>query len=175
MTYLDVLSKRLAFLLRHDRKAFDKGYIDTKGWRSMDELIQKHGFTKDELLEIVKTDRKGRYEINELNKIRAVQGHSIPVEVDLVESQPPDILYHGTSSKFIESIMQEGIKNETRLYVHLSQDKNVAMEVGKRHGGDCVIITIDAKRMYEDVIKFFLSKNGVWLVKYVSTKYMLDT
>lgn len=70
--------------------------------------------------------------------------------------------------------MQEGIKNETRLYVHLSQDRNVAMEVGKRHGGECVIITIDAKRMYEDGIKFFLSKNGVWLVKYISTEYILD-
>jgi len=172
MLNLNNLSKQLAFLLRHDKEGYKEGKIDKEGWRDVNELISDHGFNRSEIVEIVKTDKKGRYEFNtDQNKIRAVQGHSIPVSVDLIESKPPDILYHGTSTKFIDSIFKNGIESRTRLYVHLSQNKEVAMEVGKRHGNP-VILEINAKKMYEDGVKFFQSKNKVWLVEYVPTKYI---
>ena len=172
MLDLNNLSKQLAFLLRHDKEGYEEGKIDKEGWRNVNELISDHGFKRVEIVEIVKTDRKKRYEFNtDQSKIRAVQGHSIPVLVDLIESKPPDILYHGTSTRFLDSIFKYGIEGITRLYVHLSQNKEVAMEVGKRHGNP-VVLEINAKKMYEDGIKFFQSKNKVWLVEYVPTKYI---
>ena len=169
---LDELSKRLAFLLRHDKSGYEKGKIDINGWRSVKELCSQ-GFTEENLNEIVKTDTKGRYEFSEDNSmIRAVQGHSIPVNVNLVESQPPDILYHGTSSRFLDSILSEGIKSGSRIYVHLSKNIETAINVGKRHGGKTVVLEVESGKMYKDGIKFFISKNGVWLVDYVLPEYI---
>ena len=170
---LDDYSRRLAFLLRHDKEGFMAGKIDGFGWREVRELCSSEGFTEDILEEIVKTDAKGRYEFSpDHTKIRAVQGHSIPVDVDLTEFQPPDILYHGTSSRFLESIQESGLKKGTRLYVHLSKDRDTAMNVGMRHGGQPAILEINTGRMYKDGIKFFQSKNGVWLVDNVPSKYI---
>ena len=164
------LGKNLAFLLRHDADAFKEGLIDEHGWRNVSEL-KKRGYTQSILDEIVETNNKQRYEYNESKtKIRARQGHSIPVDVELVEMTPPDTLYHGTATRFITSIMGEGIKCGTRLYVHLSKDVETAKTVGARHGNPCVI-ELDAKKMSEDGIKFFLSNNGVWLTKHVPTNY----
>ena len=84
---------------------------------------------------------------------------------------PPEILYHGTSSRFIEQIKREGIKKMTRLYVQLSTSINIAKEVGKRHGGETIILVINAHKMSQDNHKFFLSRNGVWLTEYVEPKY----
>lgn len=169
---LDTLSKHLAFLLRHDKESYEKGIIDEEGWRKIEDLVTNHEFTEEEISKIVETDKKSRYEFNTTHdKIRAVQGHSIPVDVSLVEAQPPDILYHGTSTRFLESILQNGIEKKTRLYVHLSQTRGVAETVGKRHG-EPVVLEIDAKTMYEDGIKFYQSKNKVWLVAGVPTKYI---
>ena len=104
-------------------------------------------------------------------KIRANQGHSINADVGLEVKQPPDILYHGTSSNYISSIIKNGINSKSRMYVHLSKDIKTAISVGKRHGKP-VVLEINAKRMYKDGINFYLSKNNIWLTKYVPTKYI---
>ena len=165
--------KHLAFLLRHDKEALDNGIIDHNGWRNVSELIKNQGYTNEILEEIVETNNKKRYEFNEAHtKIRARQGHSINVDVGLTETIPPNILYHGTSTKALESIYKRGILKGERLYVHLSKDKETALKVGSRHGTPYVLL-IDSEQMYEDGIKFYLSNNGVWLTDYVDAKYII--
>lgn len=166
--------KELAFLLRHDKDAYNEGKIDKKGWRSVKDLIQNHGYTKDLLKEIVDTNEKKRYEFDSSGtKIRARQGHSIPVDVDLKETLPPDLLYHGTTGRFLDPIKKEGIISKSRLYVHLSYDQETAKNVGSRHGKP-IILVIDSKKMREDGIKFYLSTNDVWLTEKVDPKYIKE-
>lgn len=161
--------KKLSYLLRHDKSyAFDE-----HGWRAVNDLVDNHGFTIAELLEIVATNNKQRYEFSEdMTCIRARQGHSIQVDVELAEATPPDMLYHGTAKAFIGSIMKHGILKGKRLYVHLSTTIGMATKVGERHGEPAVLV-IDAKRMHEDGTKFFLSRNGVWLIDFVDAKYII--
>ena len=162
--------KKLSYLLRHD-----KSYtFDEHGWREVSDLVANHGFTMEELREIVATNNKQRYEFSEdMTRIRARQGHSIRVYVELPEATPPDLLYHGTAKAFVESIMSQGILKGNRLYVHLSTTIGMATKVGERHGKPAVL-AIDAKRMHEDGIKFFLSRNGVWLTEFVDAKYIIE-
>jgi len=164
--------KHLAFLLRHDKEAFDNRIIDNEGWREISELISKQGYTKELLDEIVETNNKKRYEYNnDKTKIRARQGHSINVDVNLIESEPPETLYHGTSNDVVELIKNDGIKKGRRLYVHLSKDKETAINVGSRHGTP-YIFTIDSKKMYNDGVKFYISRNGVWMTEFIDPKYI---
>ena len=161
--------KLLAFLLRHD-----KDYpFDEHGWREIGDLITNHGYTMDELKEIVATNNKQRFEFSEdMTRIRARQGHSVQVDVELEEMLPPDILYHGTGERFLASIMEQGINKGNRLYVHLSKTIETAVNVGKRHGKP-VVLVIDTKRMADDGHKFYLSRNGVWLTDYEDKKYII--
>ena len=162
-------SKKLSYLLRHDKNyAFDE-----HGWREVSDLVANHGFTVEELREIVATNNKQRYEFSgDMTRIRARQGHSIQVDVELEEAIPPDVLYHGTAREFVDSIMKQGVLKGKRLYVHLSTTIDMATKVGERHG-EPVVLTIDAKRMSEDGIRFFLSRNGVWLTEFVDAKYIV--
>lgn len=172
----DRLSVFISLILRH--KPEEIGItLDRHGWANVKELITGINNTgrkinMEILEEIVRTDNKGRYSFNE-NKtlIRANQGHSVPVDVELKETVPPSVLYHGTATRFLDSIKQQGIKSMSRLYVHLSKDLETAIQVGNRHG-KCVVLVINAKKMCDDWIKFYLSENGVWLTKYVDWKYV---
>jgi len=168
----DDKSKKLAFLLRHDTSY----NFDSQGWRDISDLTKNHGYTLSELVEIVKTDSKGRYELDlGKTKIRAVQGHSIPgIDLKLSSSIPPPFLYHGTSSRFIDSILKDGIQKRSRNHVHLSADKETAKKVGSRHGGKTVIIEIDTEKMLNSGIEFFQAANGVWLVDFVDKIFFND-
>lgn len=162
--------KRLSFLLRHD----ESYPFDEHGWREVSDLIANHGYTMEILDEIVETNNKKRYEYSEgKTKIRARQGHSVNVDVELKEQTPPDILYHGTAETTVPAILKEGIIKGNRLHVHLSKTEETAINVGKRHGHP-VVLRINARHMHEDGIKFYLSNNGVWLTEYVSPKYLID-
>lgn len=164
--------KYLSFILRHGKIWYESGLIDDHGWMNINDL-ESEGFTKEIIDEIVKTNNKARYEYNEdKTKIRARQGHSLPVDVDLKESVPPKILYHGTVIIFKDDIEKEGLIPKTRLYVHLSLDKETAYNVGKRHGFAVIMYRINAEDMYKDGYKFYISNNGVWLTKHVPTKYL---
>ena len=175
---IEKLSKFISLILRH--KPEEIGItLDDFGWAKVEDLINginNSGRKIDIgiLEEIVRTDNKQRYSFNEdKTKIRANQGHSIPVTIEFKEPEPPNTLYHGTATKFMESIKHQGIKSMSRLYVHLSKDFETAKQVGERHG-ECVVLVINAKRMSEDGIKFYLSENGVWLTEYVDPKYILS-
>lgn len=176
MGKLDKLSVFISLVLRHQPDAAGIS-LDEHGWAEVDELINginKTGRVIDlEILEeIVRTDNKQRYSFNaDKSLIRANQGHSVPVDVELEERQPPQYLYHGTAERFLDSIMEEGLKPMSRLYVHLSKDEKTAAEVGKRHGKP-VVLRICSEEMYHDGIKFYLSQNGVWLTKHVDKKYI---
>ena len=105
--------KHLAFLLRHDKEAFEDGRIDKHGWRQISELA-KLGYPRPILDEIVATNNKQRYEFSEdMTRIRARQGHSILVDVELEEAIPPDVLYHGTATRFLSSIGTSGMSKST--------------------------------------------------------------
>ncbi|MBD5551556.1 MAG: RNA 2'-phosphotransferase [Lachnospiraceae bacterium] len=175
MGNLDKLSKFISLVLRHQPDAAHIT-LDEHGWANVEELltgINETGRKIDmETLEgIVATDNKQRYSFNQdKTLIRANQGHSIPVDVELKEQEPPEFLYHGTATRFLDSIMNEGLKPMSRLYVHLSKDIETALKVGKRHG-EPVILKIHSGVMYKDGYKFYLSENGVWLTKKVDAKY----
>ena len=170
------LSVFISLVLRHNPEAAGIR-LDSHGWADVDELIKGikqsgRKINRDILEEIVRTDEKGRYSFDEeKKKIRANQGHSIPVDVELEEKTPPQYLYHGTASRFLNGIFKEGLKPMSRLYVHLSPDKETAKKVGKRHG-TVVVLLVDAGKMAEDGLVFFQSANGVWLTKQVLPKYL---
>ncbi len=165
----------LSLILRHRPEVIGIT-LDEHGWANADELIagiaQTRPFNRDMLEEIVRTDDKQRYAFNEdKTLIRANQGHSIPVDVELPETAPPAILYHGTAERFTQSIDEQGLRPMSRLYVHLSQDTQTACTVGSRHGKP-VIYEIRAGEMHADGYIFYRSQNGVWLTKSVPVSYM---
>lgn len=172
---LDSISKYISLILRHKPEQIGIT-LDEHGWADVEELIcgvkkTKH-FNRQMLEEIVRTDAKQRYSFNaDRTKIRANQGHSVLVDVELEEKEPPDWLWHGTGQKYTNSIEKQGLLAQTRLYVHLSTDRQTAFEVGKRHGKP-VIYRIDSKRMKEDGYIFYRSVNGVWLTKQVPLEYL---
>ena len=153
--------KRLAFLLRHD----EEYQFDEHGWHEVSDLIANHGYTMELLDEIVETNNKKRYEFSEdKTKIRARQGHSINVDVELKETTPPDILYHGTAETTVPIILKEGIVKGNRLHVHLSQTEETAVTTGRRYGKPYGL-RINTKQLGEDGIKSYLSTNGAWLTE----------
>lgn len=169
------ISKYISLILRH--KPEEIGItLDEHGWANVSELIEgiskSHEFNMDMLEDIVATDNKQRYSFNEEHTlIRANQGHSIPVDVELEEIMPPEILYHGTGEKYVVSIDQQGLIPKSRLYVHLSGDKETAVKVGQRHGKS-VIYIVKSGEMNRDGIVFYRSVNGVWLTQAVPAKYL---
>lgn len=169
-------SKFLSLVLRHQPDAAGIT-LDAHGWADVSELLR--GMTNagqpidtDLLEEIVRTDEKQRYSFSaDHTKIRANQGHSVAVDLELQPVTPPDVLWHGTASRFLESIMAEGLKPMSRQYVHLSPDIETAKKVGIRHGKP-VILQIDTKRMHADGFAFYRAENGVWLTGSVPVRYI---
>ena len=168
-------SRYLCLILRHKPEVIGIT-LDEHGWADVEALIEgvsrTHELDREILERIVDEDEKGRYSFNEDHtKIRANQGHSIPVDVELEELAPPEILFHGTGEKYAESIDRQGLIPKTRLYVHLSDDYGTAVKVGQRHGKP-VVYTVDSKRMQEDGYVFYRSVYGVWLTKEVPARYL---
>ena len=166
----------MSLILRHKPEVIGIT-LDEHGWASVNDLIcgiekNNPGFNMDILEQIVRTDSKQRYSFNDdKSLIRANQGHSVNVDVELKEKEPPEYLYHGMGEKYVKSINQDGLIPKSRLYVHLSKDIKTAENVGKRHGKE-VIYRINSGQMYRDGYKFYLSENGVWLTKEAPVKYL---
>ena len=168
-------SKFISLILRHKPEVIGIT-LDEHGWADVESLIagvsKTHPINMEMLEEIVRTDDKQRYSFNaDKTKIRANQGHSIPVDVELPEISPPNILYHGTGEKYTASIDTEGLIAKTRLYVHMTDDYGTAIKVGQRHGKP-IVYTIDAGRMEKEGFKFYRSINGVWLTKKVPAQFL---
>ncbi len=172
------LGRFLSLVLRHDPSAAGIS-LDGHGWADVKELLAGVSRTgrkidMDTLERIVRENNKQRYSFNEDHtRIRANQGHSLSVDVELREETPPQYLYHGTATRFFPAIQREGIRKMSRQYVHLSGDFETAMAVGRRHGSP-VVITVDAQAMARDGVGFYRSENGVWLCEHVEPKYFVS-
>lgn len=169
------ISRFVALILRHKPEVIGIT-LDEHGWADVKELIdgisKTHPITMEMLEDVVRLDGKGRYAFNEdKTRIRARQGHSLAVDVQLKEAVPPSVLYHGTGEKYVKSIEEKGLLPKTRLYVHLSVDYATAHRVGSRHGTPYVY-TVDTAAMSRDGHTFYLSENGVWLTRAVPAKYL---
>ncbi len=172
------LSKFLSLILRHKPQSINIE-LDPKGWVNTFELIDKcnqNGYKIDfETLKIiVKTNNKKRFIFSENSeKIRANQGHSLNIELGYLPTKPPRILYHGTAERNLNSILLNGLDKRNRHHVHLSQDIETALNVGKRHGIP-IVLEILSDEMYNDKFEFFVSENGIWLTEKVPTIYILE-
>lgn len=170
------ISKFMSLVLRHQPQEIGL-QLNENGWANVQELLSKmnqKGIQIDEALlnTVVETNDKKRFAFNEdKTMIRASQGHSIEVELDLQPVTPPEFLYHGTVEKFIGAIQKEGLKKMSRQHVHLSKDKETAIKVGSRRGKP-VILVINAAAMHKDGFVFYLSANEVWLTDEVPAKYI---
>ena len=171
---LKKISKYLSFILRHQPDSIGLELSD-EGWANIKELIgktRKFELTKELINTVVETNDKKRFLISEDGeRIKANQGHSIKVKLKLEPVTPPDVLLHGTAERFLESILKEGLTNQQRHHVHLSETQKTAMSVGSRCGKP-VLLKVDSRRMHSDGFEFFKTENDVWLVDCVPVKYL---
>jgi putative RNA 2'-phosphotransferase len=169
--------KFLSLILRHEPSKIGLN-LDAEGWADVAVLLQqlakhRHALSLAELEEIVATNDKQRYSFNaDKSKIRANQGHSLKtIDLALQAQIPPAVLYHGTASRFMQSIQSEGLQKRSRQHVHLSADTQTARKVGARHGTP-VILQLDAQQMHADGFVFYCAENGVWLTEHVPVRYL---
>jgi putative RNA 2'-phosphotransferase len=169
-------SRFLSLILRH--KPEEVGLIlDASGWCRVDDLLRgcathEHKISREELDIVVAENDKKRFEFsNDGERIRASQGHSIEVDLQYAPKEPPITLYHGTATRFLDSMINLGLIRGSRQHVHLSADVDTAFKVGERHGKP-VVVPVRAGEMYEAGTPFYLTPNGVWLVEAVPPQYL---
>ncbi len=175
---LDKTSKFLSYVLRHRPDTIEL-ILEPDGWVNIDTLITQaahYGEPLNRVLieQIIKSSNKQRFGISADGlKIRAMQGHSTEqVQLNHTEHLPPIYLFHGTATRFIDSIKQQGLIAGSRHYVHLSADENTAISVGQRHGKP-IVLKVKALSMYQQGYKLYLADNGVWLTKTVPVEFLL--
>jgi putative RNA 2'-phosphotransferase len=171
-------SKFLSLVLRHRPETIGIE-LDAEGWVDVEDLLAacaRHGRTisRDQLDDLVRTNDKQRFAFSaDGSRIRANQGHSLPVDLGLVPVEPPELLYHGTVRHFLDSIRRDGLTKGKRHHVHLSPDIQTATRVGQRRGRPIVLV-IEAGRMFRERHKFYRSENGVWLTDAVPAAYIRE-
>jgi putative RNA 2'-phosphotransferase len=174
--HLTETSKFLSLVLRHRPDSIGLT-LDAQGWASVDALIAAataHGHPLDvELLrEVVCGSDKQRFALNaDGSRIRANQGHSVDVDLGLADSEPPELLYHGTATRFVASIRAQGLLPNERQYVHLSPTQLIARKVGARHGKP-LVLTVLARQLHDTGQPFYHSPNGVWLTRSVPSRFL---
>lgn len=173
------ISKFLSYVLRHEPQSIGLA-LDREGWADIAALINGAGQAGRELDQaliraVVESNDKKRFAISDDGqRIRAVQGHSTEtVAITHAKKIPPEVLYHGTATRFVESIMREGLKPGARQYVHLSEDVQTATSVGQRYGKP-VVLKIEALQMHNRGFVFFLADNGVWLTNSVPIQHLRE-
>jgi putative RNA 2'-phosphotransferase len=170
------ISKFMSLVLRHEPEKANLT-LEPGGWVLIDDLLSGAAgagcrFSRDELAAVVKTCDKQRFALDETGtKIRANQGHSTEVDLQLQPSEPPAELFHGTAEPNLADVLRDGLFKMARHHVHLSPDTQTATKVGSRHGKP-VILVIDAAKMRADGHVFYCSANGVWLVEHVPPQYL---
>ena len=173
---LTSISKFLSLVLRHQPQSIGL-VLDEAGWAGIEDLMAKAAaagrrFSRDTLAEVVRSSDKQRFALSADGlRIRANQGHSIDVALGLEAAMPPDVLFHGTASRFLAAILATGLDKRQRHHVHLTHDLATAQAVGRRYG-TLVVLDIDAARMRADGHAFYRSANGVWLVEHVPPAYL---
>jgi putative RNA 2'-phosphotransferase len=165
------VSKRLSYVLRHHPDSVGLT-LDAHGWVDVEDLLAALHLTRAELDEVVAGNDKRRYALDATGtRIRASQGHSVPVDLGHAPAVPPDQLFHGTVERFLPAILAEGLRPGARHAVHLSADRGTAEQVGARRGRP-VVLRVDAAAMAQDGVAFTRSDNGVWLVEAVPPRYL---
>ena len=170
------ISKYLSKHLRHAPERIGLE-MDSAGWVDVEHLLRqcaKHNFrvSRDELCEVVEENAKQRFAFDETATfIRASQGHSVEVDLELAAQTPPDVLYHGTGAQTVETVLRDGLKKMRRQHVHLSRDVETATNVGARHGKP-VVLEVASKAMHESGASFYVSENGVWLCEEVPARFL---
>ena len=171
------VSKFLSYVLRHEPQAIGLT-LDSEGWAEIGALIdgaRQSGriLDADLIRAVVASSDKKRFAISADGlRIRAVQGHSTTsVAITYAERVPPEFLYHGTATRFLESILKEGLRPGERQHVHLSEDVQTATTVGQRYGKP-VVLKIEALRMHRQGFKFYQAENGVWLTDHVPASFV---
>lgn len=170
-------SQFLSYVLRHKPESISLT-LNTEGWVSVDNLLlqaNRHGkkLTREILEYVVENNNKKRFTFNDdHSQIRAAQGHSTQqVRLNHVSQTPPKFLYHGTATRFVDSIRQQGLLAGNRHHVHLSDNIDTATRVGARHGNPIVLV-IEAQKMVELGYLFYLSDNHVWLTEHVPAQFI---
>ena len=170
------ISKFLSLVLRHEPGKIGLT-LDAAGWADVDDLLAKlhsHGrsLSRTDLEEVVATNEKKRYAFSEDGRrIRASQGHSIDVQLGYTQKAPPDRLFHGTATRFVDSIKASGLIKGERHHVHLSADAETARKVGQRHGKPVILIVLSVEMQKAGHV-FYQSDNGVWLVEHVPSGFL---
>ena len=170
------ISKKLSYVLRHHPESIEL-VLDEEGWVEVDMLLDRFSnnyfpITLENLKEVVAQNDKKRFALSDDEVyIRASQGHSIHIDLGYTTIKPPERLYHGTATRFVHSIREQGLKKQRRHHVHLSADEETAIKVGGRHGKP-VILIVNALEMHQQGHEFFESENGVWLTESVPVKYL---
>jgi len=170
------VSKFLSLVLRHQPDVIGLALSNT-GWVSVDALLEaaaRHGnpLSRELLDEVVFSNDKQRFAFSDDGlSIRANQGHSVSVDLELQPKTPPAVLFHGTATRFLSVIWEQGLRPMQRHHVHLSANLEVAQRVGSRHGKP-IVLTVAAEAMNRDGIQFYQSANGVWLTDEVAPKYL---
>lgn len=165
-------SREMSYLLRHEPEDLK---MDKNGYVLVTDLLKKLNISLQDLEEIISDNDKKRFAFNNSkDMVRASQGHSIKVDLQLTAERPPRSLYHGTTEENYPKIMKTGLDKVKRLQVHLSDDYDTAYSVGKRYSKnkEPLILEIDSAKMNTDGFKFFKSANGVWLADYIPAKYI---
>jgi len=175
-TELTTISMFMSLVLRHQPQKIGLE-LDPAGWARVEDLLRLSAavgrpFAHDDLVDVVTTSDKQRFALSEDGlRIRANQGHSIEVDLDLSVLVPPYELFHGTARRFLEAILREGLSRRARHHVHLTANRDTAIAVGTRYGAP-VLLRIDAVRMHADGHVFRCSANGVWLAEAVPPRYL---
>jgi len=164
-------SKFLSLVLRHKPEEISLE-LDQQGWTSVPDVLEGTSMTMSELKQVVAQNNKKRFEFNEdQTRIRARQGHSVEIDLDLQPLEPPIILYHGTTQKKLAKIKSRGLKRMQRHHVHLSPDEQTALAVGGRHGKPLLLV-VRAGEMFKEGYTFYRTGNNVWLVDHVPWKFL---
>ncbi|WP_086348989.1 RNA 2'-phosphotransferase [Candidatus Enterococcus clewellii] len=170
------ISKTISYALRHKPEEFDL-LLDSEGYTELSEFIEKMNktaglaLTVDKLHSLLERSDKTRWEITD-QKIRAVYGHSIKKKIEKEVAVPPEYLYHGTPHKFLDSILTKGLIPKGRQYVHLSQEQETAVTVGKRRDDSPVILKVDTRSAVNEGVCFYQELEGIWLSDPIPAKYL---
>lgn len=171
------LSKEISYALRHAPQEYGLS-LDEQGWVAVEDLIaalkkrkEYSSLTSQDIANMIQASEKKRHEMTG-GRIRALYGHSTEQKIEKTAVKPPDVLYHGTAHRFMQSILSQGLMPKERQYVHLSQDMQTAMDVGKRRDENPVVLVIDAAAAWKDGIRFYHGYEMVWLADSIPAQYI---
>lgn len=171
------LGKEISYALRHAPWEYELE-LDQDGWVETEQLLlalreggKWPGLAVEHFHEMIRRSDKQRHEIAD-GRIRALYGHSVPQRIAKMPAEPPDELYHGTARRFLPAIRASGLLPQGRQYVHLSTDREMALQVGRRRDGKPALLMVRAAAAHRDGVAFYRGNDRVWLADAVPAGYL---